>query len=275
VIVYHATKSSFLDTVFKHDIEAVIHAQFRQRVGHGVSRAEVRSWKESLAAMAKVLNDDAIPGECGVAVEYGIPQTSKRIDLLLSGLDDAGRHNLVIVELEQWEQASRTAMDGVVRTYLGGGDRDTSHPSYQSWSYAELLRNFNATVDEKAVPLQPCAYLHNCNDGTELCDEFYAYYVERAPLFLAGEAEREKLRSFIARHVRKGDGGQLIYDIENGRIRPSRRLVDALQGMMQGKREFVLIDDQKLVFETALAKAAQAMGERKQVVTGLGRASSR
>jgi len=51
--------------------------------------------------MAKVLNDDVNPGECGVAVEYGIPQTSKRIDLLLSGRDEAGRDNLLIVELKQ------------------------------------------------------------------------------------------------------------------------------------------------------------------------------
>src|SRR5512139_3604819 len=79
LIVYQSTKSDFLDTVFKRDIEAVILAAFRKRVGHGVSRNELRSWKESLLAMAKVLNDDCIPCECGVAVEYGIPQTSKRI----------------------------------------------------------------------------------------------------------------------------------------------------------------------------------------------------
>jgi uncharacterized protein len=66
--------------------------------------------------------------------------------------------------------------------------------------------------------------------------------------------------------VRTGDRGELIYRIEQGRIRPSRRLVDALKGMMQGRREFVLIDDQKLVFETALARAAQAQNGTKQVV---------
>jgi uncharacterized protein len=125
--------------------------------------------------------------------------------MLLSGLDEAGRHNLLIVELKQWEHAKRTPMDGVVRTRFASGEADTSHPSYQSWSYAELLRNFNATVDEADVPLQPCAYLHNCDDGADLRDPFYAYYVERAPLFLAGDAERAKLRNFIARHVRKGD----------------------------------------------------------------------
>lgn len=266
MIVYQATKQGFLDAAFKRDIEAVILEAYRSKKGHGVSRQEVRSWKESLIAMAKVLNDAAIPEDCGVAVEYGIPQTSKRIDMLLSGRDDAGRDNLIIVELKQWEFATCTKLDGIVRTRYAQGESDTNHPSYQSWSYAELLRNFNQTVDDGKIPLQPCAYLHNCRDAGALLNPFYAHYVELAPLFFAGDEERAKLRSFISRHVRRGDRGELIYRIENGRIRPSRRLIDALQGMMQGKREFVLIDDQKLVYETALARARSAQSGRKQVV---------
>jgi len=266
LIVYQSTKSEFLDAAFKRDIESVILDAYRARTGHGVSRQEVRSWKESLLAMAKVLNDDAIPAACGVAVEYGIPQTSKRIDMLLSGRDRAGRANLLIVELKQWESATRTSMDAVVRTSYAHGESDTSHPSYQCWSYAELLRNFNETVDQDEVPLQPCAYLHNCRDGGDLLDPFYARYLELAPVFLAGEKERDKLRSFIGRYLKAGDQGELIYRIENGRIRPSRRLVDALQGMMAGKREFVLIDEQKIVYEAALVQAQQAQSGRKQVL---------
>jgi DUF2075 family protein len=267
VIVYQSTKSAFLDAAFKHDIEAVVLDAFQRRVGHGASKGEVLSWKESLIAMAKVLNDGAIPDDCGVAIEFGIPQTSKRIDMLLSGMDDEGRHNLLIVELKQWQSAKRTDMDGVVRTRFAHGEAATSHPSYQSWSYAELLRNFNETVDTGAVPLQPCAYLHNCVDGGDLLHPFYDYYVQRAPVFLRGDAERAKLRAFIARHVTRGDRGELIYRIEHGRVRPSRRLMDALAGMMAGKREFVLIDEQKVVYETALAKADEALleGDERRV----------
>jgi len=42
VIVYQTTKSEFLNTAFTRDIEAVILAAYRQRVGYGVSRQEVR-----------------------------------------------------------------------------------------------------------------------------------------------------------------------------------------------------------------------------------------
>lgn len=129
MIVYQATKSDFLNTVFTRDIEAVILDAYRQRMGHGVSRQEVRSWKESLVAMAKVLNHESIPANCGVAVEYAIPQTSKRIDVLLSGRDEAGWDNLLIVELKQWETARRTDMDAVVRTRYAQGEVNTNHPS--------------------------------------------------------------------------------------------------------------------------------------------------
>jgi uncharacterized protein len=226
----------------------------------------VRSWKESLFAVAKVLNDPSVPDTCGVGIEYGIPQSSKRIDLLLSGRDESGRGSLMIVELKQWESARRTDMDGLVRTRFAEGEANTSHPSYQSWSYAELLRSFNETVDQDQIPLQPCAYLHNCTEAGDLLHPFYAHYVSLAPVFLGGDAERIKLRSFIARHVREGDKGELIYRVENGRIRPTRRLIDALQGMMAGKREFVLVDEQKLVYETALTCARAAQKGPKQVV---------
>lgn len=266
MIVYQSDKPGFLDAVFKHDIEEVILEAYKARAGKSVSRGEVHSWKESLLAMAKVLNDDAIPDDIGVAVEYGIPQTSKRIDILLTGRNSDQREQLLIVELKQWETASRTPMDGVVRTRFGGGEANTSHPSYQAWSYACLLWDFNEAVYEGTVELQPCAYLHNYVDGA-VTDSFYQVHLERAPVFLKGEDERQKLRSFIRQHVRYGDDRRLLYRVEGGRIRPSKGLVESLSAMLAGKPEFVLVDDQKVVYETALARAREAeQTGTKQVV---------
>ena len=266
MIIYQSTKGAFLDDAFGHDIEAVILGAYQARTGHRVAKGEVRAWKESLLAMAKVLRHESIPDECGVAIEYVIPQTAKRIDLLLSGIDEVNRSKLIIIELKQWETATLTNKDGLVRTRFAGGEAETSHPSYQAWSYAELLRNFNEEVYSRDVPLHPCAYLHNFVDGEVLNDPVYRPYVEKAPIFLSGQGERERLRAFIARHVHRGDRGKLIFQIENGRIRPSRRLVDALLGMLEGKPEFVLIDDQKVAFETVVAEAVEASEGAKRVI---------
>ena len=58
--------------------------------------------------------------------------------------------------------------------------------------------------------------------------------------------------------MRYGDDGELLYRIEEGRIRPSKMLADSVLGMLHGNVEFVLIDEQKLVFETALELARAA-----------------
>jgi hypothetical protein len=39
--------------------------------------------------MYRVLNTEAIPGGCGVAIEFGVAYTSSRIDFLLTGRQDA------------------------------------------------------------------------------------------------------------------------------------------------------------------------------------------
>ena len=97
MIVYQNSKSGFLDDAFKKDIEDVILAEFTERTGRRVAAAEVRAWKESLLSVAKVLNDDEIPADSGVAIEYNIPQTGKRIDFMLSGNSELHGDCLVIL----------------------------------------------------------------------------------------------------------------------------------------------------------------------------------
>jgi uncharacterized protein len=266
MIIYQATKAQFLDDSFKRDIQEVISVSHLKKTGHTVGAAEIRAWKESLLCMAKVLHDDEIPANSGVAIEYTIPLTRKRIDFILTGRGSNDSRNVIVVELKQWSEAKRTEKDAVVVTRLSGGECEVSHPSYQAWSYVTLLEGFNEAVYDGGLKLQPCAYLHNYAKDDVLDHDFYAHYIAKAPLFLKGEAERDKLRSFIKQYVKLGDNSDLIYKIENGRIRPSKMLVDRLAGMLKGNQEFVLIDDQKVVYENALAVARKAADDEKRVV---------
>ena len=269
LIVYQGTKTQFLDDHNDRNIEDVIATRYLQRTGHYAPHAEMRAWKASLGEMARVLNDRDIAEDIGVGIEFGIPQTSKRIDFILSGLSGDGNPNLIIIELKQWSDAELTAKDGIVSARRGGTGpaREGPHPCYQAWSYAALLEGFNEAVYDDGVSLSPCAYLHNYDRGDDVIDNiFYQPYIEKAPLFLRGPDEIAKLRSFIKQHVRKGDNAELIFRIENGRIRPSKMLADSLSGMLKGNREFVLVDDQKVVFESAIAAAVKASPERKQAL---------
>ena len=131
----------------------------------------------------------------------------------------------MIVELKQWETVDATAMDGVVRSVVGGGPRELTHPSYQAWSYSCLLEDFNAAVQEHGIAINPCAYLHNCSDGSGVLADCYQDYLERAPVFLRHHTD--ELVGFLTRCLQQGDGGETIKRIRDGRARPSRQLAEA------------------------------------------------
>ena len=95
------------------------------------------------------------PETTGVGVEFQLPKTSKRIDVLLSGFNSEDQREVLIVELKQWATADRTPMDGVVETFVGGALRNVSHPSYQAWSYAQLLTDFALIVTMKILTSRP------------------------------------------------------------------------------------------------------------------------
>ena len=202
MIIYQADKQQFLRHAFADDIEKVIARHFAGALGHGAGEAEVQSWRHSLLEMAKVLDDDEIPSDAGVAIEYQLPQTSKRIDFVITGEDASARSKVIIVELKQWSESRVSEKDGIVWARRGGrtGEREGPHPCYQAWSYAALLEDFNVAVQEGRMRLQPCAYLHNHPRDGRIDHANYRSHIERAPLFLADE--RTRLQAFIREHVR-------------------------------------------------------------------------
>lgn len=267
MIVYEATKEEFCDSVLVGSITDEIYDVYKQKIGKS-AKSQIRSWENSMEYMYKVLNDSEIPSDCGVAIEFTIPTTSKRIDFILTGLNQFQDDSVVIIELKQWDSAQKVeGKDGVVKTYLGGGIRETTHPSYQVWSYASLIRNFNQTVDEEEIGLFPCAYLHNYDFANDdpLKDEIYKPYFDEAPLY--GKRDVLKLRQFIKKYVKYGDNSNILYRIDNGKIRPSKKLQDTLSSMLEGNKEFIMIDEQKIAYELAIKMARESyLDDKKRVL---------
>ena len=264
MIVYQKTKGQFVADVLTNNIDGIISALVLDNLGHKTGPSEVNSWRNSMLYMDKVLNDVSIPEDCGVSIEYQLPHAGLRIDFVLTGKDETGAEKAIIIELKQWSESEATDMDGVVATFLGKGIKRVNHPSYQAWSYAAYLEGFNETVYTEDIKLLPCAYLHNHPDNGVLTSGAYSDYVAKAPLFLKSDAL--KLREFIRQHVTQGDHDRLMYRIEGGRIRPSKQLADALASLMKGKQEFILLDEQKVVFETARKLGAKSSDGRKHVL---------
>ncbi|OAS13355.1 DUF2075 domain-containing protein [Paenibacillus oryzisoli] len=266
MIIYEATKEEFMHHVTEDSIAVKIHDVLVEKIG-GTSASEINSWNNSMNYMYKVLNTTDIPDDITIAIEYKVPANSRRIDFILTGLDADNQSSVVIIELKQWQNLSSVdKKDGIVQTYLGRRLRETTHPSYQAWSYAKLITEYNESVRNEQISIYPCAYLHNyvkpINDP--LTNEQYEKYVSEAPIFTKGDAL--KLRGFISLYIKKTDRKKLLYLIEHGKIKPSKSLQDALVGMLDGNDEFTMIDEQKVVYETAIQMAVEAQTSNKKQV---------
>ncbi len=265
MIVYSGTKSDFLLSVEADSIATEIEDNIYRKMHRRTAQNEFRSWENSLEYMYKVLNDNTIPDNSGIAIEYNIPQTSKRVDFIISGYNEKKGPNVVIIELKQWDKVNVVeGQDALVETYTGNALRKVVHPSYQAWSYAAMIYDYNQNVQMGNILLHPCAYLHNYRKSNpeKLEGDQYKEYVDDAPLFARGEVS--KLRDFIKASVKIGDDKQLLYDIDNGKIKPSKSLQDSIKSMIEGNQEFIMLDDQKVVYEEILKNALQCMTDQKK-----------
>jgi len=264
MIVYHTTKEGFLYDVKNTSIEDKIRSSVQKKLYKEVDESEYISWKNSLKFICRVVQSDKIPTDTGIAIEYNIPSTSNRIDFIITGYDAYRKECAILIELKQWSEVHKTEKDGIVIAHYHEGLREVPHPSYQVWSYVTLLNGFNETIQENKVGLLPCSYLHNLKDRVVVNDSFYAEYTTKAPVFCCGE--EDKLQEFISSYVKYGDNGKALYEIENGKVRPSKMLADSIVAMADGKQEFVMIDNQKIVYEESLNLIKKASSGKKQVL---------
>lgn len=268
MIIYKSTKREFIDNAMASpregkNIANLIKAEFEKRIGK-VNDAEYKSWQNSLRHMAYVVDTDDIADDVSVCIEFRLPFQSCRIDFLIAGKDEEGKENVVIIELKQWASATALIDKNLVRTVINGGERNVPHPSYQAWSYAVTLQEYNECVQKDGVLLHPCAFMHNYVPLRDdpIIDNLVYREIDKAPLFTCHDTE--SLRKYIASKVCLKDDGNLIYRIDYGRIKPSKSLQDVLGKMLDKNNEnneFVLIDSQKSVFEFIMSEVHHMRNE--------------
>ncbi len=263
MLAYLGTKNDFLRDA--PVIEDKVRDAVKLKLNFNVAESEYLSWRNSLGnAMSHVMRSEGIPGDAGIAIEYRLNGRKFRLDFVISGLNVQGKESLVIVELKQWTDIQFSDLDEHVKTALGGGVRDVTHPSYQVWSYKSHLEMFNEYVYENELSVSACAYLHNCKENQVINDSRYENALRLAPVFFHGE--NDKLQKLIENQIEKGSGISLLERIDAAVIRPSKQLADAVGNMLKGQDEFILLDEQKTAYETILRNARQAQKSGKKVL---------
>ena len=265
MIIYSNSNLAFRQDVESNHIADIIEAGFIEKIGHRESPAEKTAWRNSMQYMERILRNSQIAEDCGVLIEYTIPNTSSRVDFIVTGHNEEHEKHYVLVELKQWESAEATDIPELVHTYVGGGFRNVLHPSYQAGNYNRMMRLMNEGIYSNDINGYPCVYLHNYEkkDPEPLLDPRYDEGTKQAPVYFIDDYR--KLQDYLRKMVGAGNGMDILYELEHGRIRPSMALVDCVDSLYAGNDEFVLLDEQVVAYNT-ICRELETNNRKKTII---------
>jgi hypothetical protein len=243
--------------------EAMLEQMIVQH-GRRVSPGEARSWRRSLPLLAQELVDAGL-GDIEVLLEYQLPLTSRRVDVILAGRHPrTGDPSFVVVELKQWSGAELFEDDPATVLVDGYGPRPVLHPLDQVRGYCEYLADYVMALRAPHA-LSGVAYLHNATERGVASLRHQAD-TEQARLF-TGE-RRSEFTAFLQARLAAGISGSGYADLLLGSpAAPSKQLLAVAAAEIREREQFVLLDEQRLAFNLVLhAVQAAHSADRKTVL---------
>jgi hypothetical protein len=236
-------------------------------MGHRPSPSERRSWERSLPTLAADVNDAGLGG-VEMLIEYQLPLTSKRADVVLAGASArTGAAAYLVVELKQWTEAGRFE-DSEVLVSVPGYGRPVTHPLDQVRGYCEYLQDFAAVLADSPEAVAGVAYLHNAMDFA-VADLLERPQDSMGRIFTG--QRRGEFRDFLRSFFRPESGADAADALLGSKIAPSKQLMALAAEEVQRREMFVLLDEQRDAFEYvrhAVASARRQNTKTAVVVSG-------
>ena len=240
--------------------------QYRHRLGRAAPPIEVRSWERSLDVLSADLIEAGL-GDVEALVEYQLPLTSKRADVVLAGFHPRlGTPSYVVVELKQWTRAN--LLDGTDDVCQLDGFGERLHPVEQVRRYCTHITDFVSTLADHPDYVAGVAYLHNAID----LDVDSLWHLEQSDYgrMFTGQRRGEfldYLRGRLAAHP----GVDAADQLQASAIRPSKQLLTLAAEEVQAREQFVLLDEQQTAYSLvirALDVSLRANAKEVIIVSG-------
>lgn len=269
--IWHGPMHVFIALTKDQDVlESTLIRGFKQVHYQDPDAREVTSWRNSLPALAQVLEEANLTGQY-VALEYPLPRCDKRLDALIVGMDEQGSWHAVIIELKQWTKAESDERFHFVQV-PGTLDGCHEHPSSQAASYAAHLGRMYTTFHSNKPPfrLSACAYLHNAfnHSVAELFDSSYQSALNAAPLFT--QDNKKGFQKFLTSRLGAGGGSKAWQKIEQGETAPAKELLDELINFVTGNPTYTLLDTQRAVYNQLWTQMNKRHGQRQVILVSGG-----
>ncbi|MBB2741685.1 UNVERIFIED_ORG: hypothetical protein FHR35_001505 [Microbispora rosea subsp. rosea] len=268
-VVRHSAEGLLqLASVPERKLSEVIAEQLRITQGVNPGTSERRSWDRSLPVLARDLVDAGLGG-VEMLLEYQLPLTSKRADVILAGVDrHSGDDAYVVVELKQWSHAELYEEDADLVLVPGMGNHPRLHPVLQVHGYCDYLADFVGALEHRRHAVRGVAYLHNANDP-DIHDLYDRVEDERTRLF--SQSRRGRFVDYLRAQFAPEPGARAADRLLASAIRPSKQLLKVAAAEIKHRDRFVLLDQQRLAYEIvlhAVEKARAADSKEVVIVTG-------
>lgn len=265
-LLYRGSVARLRSEIESGTLVPTLTEQFRHRVGYSPAQSEVRSWERSL----QVLSADLV--EAGLAdveaiVEYQLPMTSKRADVVLCGVHPrTGAPSYVVVELKQWSRA--LMLDGAEDVCVLEGMGERLHPAEQVRRYCIHLLDFAATLENHPELITGVAYLHNATD-LDVDGLWELEPTEHSRMF-TGQRRGEFLR-YLQGRLSPQAGTDAADRLLSTAVRPSKQLLALAAEEVQHREQFTLLDEQRTAYSLVMRAVERARRQNSKeviVVTG-------
>lgn len=279
--LWRGSLADFVDQSAHGAIAGDLAGNFLKAFGYPPSKPEVRSWQHSLPALGSALRglgradiglriataeavgepqrgqskDDQI----GVAAEYHLPLSNKRVDVLVCGRSATGEETALVVELKQWSTAR---LEDEFAENVLVGKQEHAHPSRQAADYKDWIGSYSSACVEDGIQARACAYLHNLprSEASDVRDGRFAGLLEEAPVFVREDVDA--LREHIAASVGHGAGLKVLDRVTAARFRPSGNVLRRLELVLREDERWHLLDEQRIAHGAILAEVRR-MQRRK------------
>ncbi|SFT67023.1 hypothetical protein SAMN05660657_02304 [Geodermatophilus amargosae] len=225
------------------------------RYNRTASEAERRSWDASLAALAADLQQAQLDG-VEVLVEYQLPLSSKRVDVVLVGEHpQRGGPSYVVVELKQWTQATLFEDEPELVIQPTYGPRPVLHPVAQVRGYVEYMLDFLGALHGTSDVLTGAAYLHNATD--DRVGALRNYPQDELGRFFTAQDRGDFLR-YLRSRLSPVNASIHADRLLRSSVAPSRQLLAVAAEELRTREQFVLLDEQRVAFDLVLHEVEKA-----------------
>jgi hypothetical protein len=251
----------------ERQLAGIIADHLRATTGRSPSESERKSWRRSLPVLVRDLIEAGL-GNVEMLIEYQLPLTSRRADVVLAGVDRrTGGDAYVVVELKQWSQAELFE-DSERLVVVEGMHRELEHPLLQVQGYCDYISDFVASLRGNETAIRGVAYLHNAVD-LDVEDLFELSMSERTRLFT--KSRRAAFLEYLRDQFTPDPGAGAADRLLASATRPSKQLMKLAANEIKDREQFVLLDEQRLAYEIvlhAVEKARRSDAKEVVVITG-------